>query len=60
VAGSHALDAALSDLGGEERTEPVQPEPNRLVADLDATLVQQVLYIPQRERGADVHHYRHG
>lgn len=48
--GLHAFDAALADLGGERRTEAMPPEAHGLVADLDATLVQQVLDMPQRNR----------
>ena len=33
-------------------------EPYRLVADLDAALVQQVIDVPERKREADVHHHR--
>jgi hypothetical protein len=33
-------------------------EPDRLVADLDAALVEQILNVPQREWEADVHHHR--
>jgi hypothetical protein len=58
VARLHALDAALADLGGEDRAEAVPPEPDRLVADLDAALVQQILDVPERERETDVHHHR--
>jgi hypothetical protein len=28
------------------------------VADIDATLKQQVFYLPQRERITDIHHHR--
>ena len=35
------MNPPLSDLGGEHRTEPVPPISHRLVADIDATLVQQ-------------------
>src|SRR6056297_1629700 len=58
TAGSHPLDAARFDLGGEHRPKPVPPEPNRLVADLNAALMQQVLDIPKRQRESDVHHHR--
>src|SRR6056297_1346059 len=57
-AGAHALDPPLSDLGGEDRTEPMPPEPDGLVADVDAALMEQVLDIPQREREANVEHHR--
>ena len=42
------VDTPLPDLRGEHRTEPVPPEPYRLVADIDATLEQQILDLPQR------------
>src|SRR6056297_1444010 len=58
VAGFHAPDAPLPDLGGEHRPKPVPPEPNRLVTDLDTTLVQQILNVPERQREPDVHHDR--
>src|SRR6056297_1950152 len=58
VAGLHALDAPLADLGGKERAKAMPPEPDCLVADLDAALVQQILDVPEREREPDVHHYR--
>lgn len=50
VAGPHALDAALSVLSREDRTKAEPPEPNRLVADVDAALVKKILDVPQRER----------
>ncbi|CUH36847.1 hypothetical protein JSE7799_01243 [Jannaschia seosinensis] len=34
------------------------PEAHRLVADVDAALVQQILDVPQRQRETDVHHHR--
>ena len=34
------------------------PEPHRLVADVDAALVQQVLDVSERKREPDVHHHR--
>src|SRR6056297_446378 len=58
VAGLHALDAALADLGSEQRTEAMPPEPHRLVADLDTALMQKILDVPKREREPDVHHHR--
>jgi hypothetical protein len=46
------------DLGGKHRAEPVPPVPHGLVADLDASLVQQVFEVAQRQREPDVEHYR--
>jgi hypothetical protein len=40
------------------RASPVPPEPHRLMADLDAALVEQVPDIPQRQRKPDVRHHR--
>ena len=48
-------DAPLPDLGGEHRPKPVPPKPNRLVTDLDSTLVQQILNVPKRQRGTGVY-----
>jgi len=55
--GSHRLNPLAADLAGEHRTEPVPPEPHRLMADVDAALGQQVFHVPQREREADVHQH---
>ncbi len=38
--------APLSDLRGEHRAEPVLPKPNRLMADVDATLEQEIFDLP--------------
>ena len=38
--------------------QPEPPEPDGLMAHLDAALVQQALYIPEREREPDVEHHR--
>jgi hypothetical protein len=52
------MNAPLPDLLGEQRTKPVSPEPNRLVADIDATFEQQIFNLPQWQRVTDVHHNR--
>ncbi len=52
------MDASFSDLRGEHRTEPVPPEPYRLMANIDATLKQNIFYLPQRQRVTDIHHHR--
>jgi len=46
--GFHAVDAAFADLGSEHGAEPVPPEPDRLMADVDAALVQQILDVAKR------------
>ncbi len=55
----HRLYPAFADLGGEHRTKPVPPEPDRFAAHIDTALMQQVLDIPKREGKADVQHHRH-
>ena len=52
------MNASFPDLRGEHRTEPVPPEPDRLVADIDATFEQQIFDLPQRQRIADLYHHR--
>jgi hypothetical protein len=46
--GTHRLEPLAADLAGEHRAEPVPPVAHRLVADLDAPLVQQVLDVAKR------------
>ncbi len=41
------MNAPLPDLRGEQRTIPVLPEPNRLMADIDATFEQKIFNLPQ-------------
>ena len=53
----HRVDQLLPDLGREHRPKPVPPEPNRLVADVDPALRQQVLDVAQGQRLPDVHHH---
>jgi hypothetical protein len=40
------VDAPLFDFRGEYRTEPIPPEPNRFMADIDATFEQQIFDLP--------------
>ena len=54
--GFHALDAALSDLGREQRAEPMPPISHCFMADIDATLMQKILDVPKRQRKPDVEH----
>ena len=57
-AGSHALYPAFPDLGGEDRTEPVPPVPDRIVTDIDTVFVQQILHVAKRKRETDIQHER--
>ena len=56
--GAQPLGTFLADLRSENQAEPVPPEPHRLVADVDAALVQKILYVPPREGEPHVHHHR--
>src|SRR5665811_1733609 len=52
------MNPTLPDLRCKQRTEPVPPEPYRLVADVDATFGQQILDLSQRQGKPDIHHHR--
>jgi len=56
--GPQFFDALAPDLSGENRSEPMAPEPDRLVAHIDPALTQQVVDIPEREREPDLHRDR--
>jgi len=45
------------DLCGEQRAEPVPPEPHRFVADVDPAFMSQILHVSERQREPDVHHH---
>ena len=57
MARSHPLDTPLADLRGKHWPEPMPPKPHRLMADVDAALVQKVLDVSQRQREPDIHHH---
>jgi hypothetical protein len=44
---THAANPLTPNTSGEHRPEPVPPQPNRIVANIDAALGQQTLYVPQ-------------
>lgn len=52
------INASAPDLAGEYRAEPVPLEAARLVADVDAALVRQVVDVAQREQKPDIQHHR--
>ncbi len=54
---AHLLHPPPADVGGEHRSEPVPPEPHRLVTNTDPPLEQQIFNAAQRERVADVHQH---
>src|SRR6202142_3650108 len=55
--GAHVRDSSLADLGGEHWAKPVPPEPDGLLADIDAALGQQILDVAQRQGESHVHHH---
>ena len=50
--------ALLPDLGCKQRAEPVPPEPDRLVRDIDPAFMEQILHVTERKWEADIHHHR--
>ncbi len=55
---SHLTDPVSADLSREHRTKSVPPKPNRLVTDINPSLMQQVFNISQRKRISNIHHHR--
>jgi hypothetical protein len=54
---THPAHPSTADVAGEQRTEPVPPQPHRFVANVDPAFEQQILNVPQRQREADVHEH---
>src|SRR5208337_3868799 len=54
---AHVRDPLLADLGGKHRAKPVPPKPDRLMADIDPPLGQEILDVAQRQRVSHVHHH---
>ena len=52
------INTSCSDLCCENWPEPVPPEPNRFVADVNAAFKQEVFDLTERQRIAHVHHHR--
>ena len=52
------MKAPFADLRSELRAKAVPPEPDGLMADIDASFKQDVLNLAQRKRIANVHHHR--
>ena len=44
-------DPSLADPGGEDWVKPVPPEPDGLMADIDATLGQEILDVAPATEG---------
>ena len=54
---AHARDALPTNVAGEQRPKPVPPHPHCLVANVDPSLEQQVLDVPEAERVLHIHHH---
>ena len=46
------------DFSGKYWAKSVPPKANRLMANINATLMQQILHISKRKRKPEVHHHR--
>ena len=55
--GPHRHRPPPSDFRCKHRPEPIPPSTHRLMAYVDATLMEQILDLPQRQRETDIHHY---
>ena len=53
----HPAHPLAPDVSREQRTEPVPPQPHRLMAHIDAPLKKQIFDIPQAEREPHVEHH---
>ena len=56
-ASTHGFGSPLPDFVREVCAEPVATETDALMADINAALVKQVLYVPKRERKSDMHQH---
>ena len=52
---AHVLNPLAADLSGEHRAEPVPPEPDGLMADVDAPLEQEVFDVSEGDWVSDLH-----
>jgi hypothetical protein len=52
------LNQSLQEQCGKQRAKSVPPKSNRLMADVDATLVQQIFHISKRKWKTHIHHHR--
>lgn len=53
----HRLRTPFPDSVSEAGGDPVHPEPDAFMADIDPTLMQEVFDIAQRQRASDIHHH---
>ncbi len=54
---AHSTHPLALHIGSEQRPKSVPPQPNRLVANINPALSQQILYVSQRKRKAHIHHH---
>lgn len=54
---THAMNRLAADLSGEHRAGPVPPEPDGLMADVDAPLEQEIFDVSERQWVSDVYHH---
>nr|WP_239807239.1 hypothetical protein [Croceicoccus hydrothermalis] len=54
---AHPIYPLAANVGREHRTEPVPPQPDRLMANVDAAFRQEVFHVPQRKRKSDIYHH---
>jgi hypothetical protein len=54
---AHLTDPFPEKLSGKHLAKTVPSKSNSFVADVDATFVQKIFHIPQRERKTSVHHH---
>ena len=54
---SHPTDPVSPDLRRKHRPKSSPPKPHLFMTDFDPTIVQQVFYISQRQRKANVEHH---
>lgn len=52
----HPFDPLSPEIRRKYRPEAVPPQTHRLMAEIDASLEQQILHIPQRQWKTNVHH----
>lgn len=52
------FDAVSPEHRSKHQAKSVSPEPHRLVTDLDAALVSQILHVPQRKQESNIEHRR--
>src|SRR5271165_3752745 len=55
---AHVRYPPFSDLSAKHRAESVPPKPDRLMADVDPALGQEILDVAQRQRVLHVHQHR--